>query len=83
MSRFAKNITNFPGNAEAIDADNDDRFTNSTIYVGTGGDVTVLDSVGRSVLFTNVPDGSVIPVLCTAVLATGTVTADDFVRIWE
>lgn len=83
MSRFAKNITNFPARAEVITASDATTFPKSTIYVGTGGDVTILDGVGNSVVFTNVSNGAVLPVLCTAVMATGTVTADDFVRIFE
>lgn len=83
MSRFAKYITNLPGNATAVTPNDDTRFVPSSIYVGTGGDVAVLDAVGRSVTFTNVADGSILPVRCTAVLDTGTVTADDIVRMWE
>jgi hypothetical protein len=83
MSRFAKNITNYPGRAESITASDEEVFTKSTIYVGTGGSVAVKDAVGNSVTFTNVPNGSTLPVLCTAVLSTGTVTATGFIRIYE
>lgn len=42
------------------------------IYVGVAGDVTVLASDGSTVLFTAVPIGGVIPILCQRVNATGT-----------
>ncbi len=84
MSRFERNVTHFPGQADEITASDVTVFPHaSEIYVGTGGDVAVKDSVGRTVVFTNVPDGSVLPVRCTMVLSTGTVTATGFVRIWE
>lgn len=83
MSRFAKYITSFPGNADEVTASDVTTFPPSTLYVGTGGTVAVTDAVGRNVVFTNVPNAFVLPVRVTQVLSTGTVDATGFVRIWE
>jgi hypothetical protein len=49
-------------------------FTISTraIYVGTGGDLAVRMISGNSATFTNVPDGTILPLRCDKVLETGT-----------
>lgn len=51
------------------------------LYVGTGGDITVVNLQGNSVVFANVPDGTILPIRITAVKATGT-TASDIVGLW-
>lgn len=52
------------------------------LYVGTGGDVAVVTAAGDTVTFINVPDGAILPVRVTQVLATGGTTASNFVGIW-
>jgi len=51
------------------------------IYVGTGGDIA-LRLIGDStvVTYTNVPNGTFLPVLCDKVMSTNT-TASDIVRM--
>ena len=51
------------------------------IYVGTAGDVCVLDSHGNSPVFKNVPNGGTINVRARRVLSTGT-TASDLVALY-
>jgi len=46
------------------------------LYVGTGGDVTVVTAKGNTVKFIGAPSGFIIPVHCTKVKATGTTAAD-------
>jgi hypothetical protein len=42
------------------------------VYVGTGGDVRVTSFDGDTVTIPGVPSGSILPVRCTHVLASGT-----------
>jgi len=42
------------------------------IYVGGGGTITAVMSNGDAVLFTAVPTGTVLPIRCTRINATGT-----------
>jgi hypothetical protein len=42
------------------------------IYVGGAGNITVIKRNGLTVLFTAVPQGSILPVCCVGVNATGT-----------
>ena len=48
-----------------------------TLYVGTGGSIKVRTAGGNEVTFTNVPDGSIIPILVDMVFNTGTTDAAD------
>lgn len=41
----------------------------STVYIGTGGNITVTTVGGESVQFTNLASGSILPVLVTQVTA--------------
>ncbi len=50
------------------------------IYCGVTGDIAVITTGGESVTFKNVPQGMVLPVQVTKVLATGT-TATDLVSL--
>lgn len=53
-----------------------------SLYVGTGGSVAVQPAGGgAAVTFTNVPNGSVLPVRASRVMATGT-TASGIVALW-
>lgn len=51
-----------------------------SLYVGGGGDVSVKNAFGVSVLFKAVPTGSVLPVRTSTVMATGT-TATNIVGL--
>jgi hypothetical protein len=53
--------------------------TTRALFVGTGGDVTVTMEGSGSVVFTNVPDGTVLPIKVTHVTAA---TASDIVALW-
>lgn len=53
--------------------------TTRALFVGTGGDVTVTMAGGGSVQFTNVPDGTTLPIRVTHVTAA---TASDIVALW-
>lgn len=50
------------------------------IYVGTGGDISLVTSRGNTVVFTAVPQGTVLPVVALRVNSTGT-TASNLVGI--
>ena len=71
--------------SDTIDATT--KLGKAVLYVGTGGDVTVIVqntqpssgtalTVADGVTFKNVSDGCWLPVVCDYVLATGTVAAD-------
>jgi hypothetical protein len=50
------------------------------LYVGTGGTVVIKDAKGTTITFTNVPNGSILPVACSQVRSTST-TASGFVGL--
>ncbi|CAB4182498.1 hypothetical protein UFOVP1077_8 [uncultured Caudovirales phage] len=82
MARNSTNhaVTAFPNNAE-VAATDVDYTTESTIYVGGAGNVTVTP-LGNEVDVTFImPAGSVIPVRVKRVLSSG-LTATGLVRIW-
>lgn len=51
------------------------------LYVGTGGNLEVLTVGGDKVTFTNIQDGSFLPVQVVRVYNTGT-TADNILALW-
>lgn len=51
------------------------------LYIGTGGDVTAVSSDGTAVLFSNTSSGTILPVECVRVNATGT-TASGIVALY-
>ena len=51
------------------------------IYVGTGGDLKILTTIGNTVTWKNVPDGSIVPAQATKVFATGT-DAEDLLAVY-
>ncbi len=54
-------------------------YTPSTLYIGTAGNVTVTTAFGDTgIVFKNLPNGSILPVLITAVTAA---TASDLVLL--
>lgn len=72
----AKNVQ--PRNATAITA-GATVYAPSTVFVGTGGNLTVTTAGGQSsVVFKNMASGSILPVLVTAVTAA---TATDIVLL--
>jgi hypothetical protein len=50
------------------------------LYVGTGGDVAVVDAFGNDVTFSSVPSGMLLPVQVVKVKSTGT-TASNIVAM--
>jgi hypothetical protein len=55
---------------------NDLATTARGLYVGAAGDVKVDTVAGDTVTFVDVPAGTILPVCCTRVYATGTVATD-------
>ena len=51
------------------------------LYVGNSGDVEVIMESGSTIIFTNVPSGSFLPVLVTHVLAANT-TATGIIALY-
>jgi hypothetical protein len=66
--------------AIAITANDSTNYSPSCLYIGTGGNVKVIDASGNTTIFTNIPDGSILPVLVTRVFITDT-TATGFVLL--
>lgn len=62
---------------------NDTGIINYTraLYVGGGGDLTVIREDGIAVLFKAVPTGALLPIRVNGVMATGT-TATYIVALW-
>lgn len=54
--------------------------TTRGLYVGSGGDIAVVMASGASVVLTNIPSGSILPLRVSRVLDTGT-TADGIVGL--
>lgn len=44
----------------------------NAIYVGGTGNITLIDLAGNSVLISAIPAGTILPIACTLVMATGT-----------
>ena len=53
----------------------------SALFVGTGGNVTLVGKDGASATFKNVPSGTLLNVQAVSVKSTGT-TASDFVALY-
>lgn len=51
------------------------------LYVGTGGDLTIINGRGNAVTFVGVPSGSFLPVQTIRVNATGT-AAEDIIALF-
>jgi hypothetical protein len=71
------------GGAFAVtpDDDNDLAVGASALYIGVGGDVAVITSLGNTVTFVGVGDGAVLPVRVKRILDTGT-TATSIVGLY-
>lgn len=66
--------------AVAVTKSDSTTYTPKCLYVGTGGNVKIVDASGNTTTLVNVPDGSILPVLITKVFSTDT-TASDFVLL--
>ena len=58
--------------AISITASDSTTYTPSSLYIGTGGDVKVVDAFGNTATFKNIQDGYVLPVLVSKVFTTDT-----------
>lgn len=58
----------------------DTEITPAALYVGTGGDVVIVDLRGVETTFTNVQDGTFMPIVVKKVLAIS--TASNIVALW-
>lgn len=66
----------------AVETDDSATFAETdALWVGTGGTELTVTIGGSDVVFANVPDGTLLPIACTAVKETGT-DADDIVRLY-
>ena len=72
-----------PGSGLAIDISSDDHYLvqSAVLYVGTGGDLSVITEEDDTVVLKNVADGSFIPLRVRAVTQANT-TATDIVALW-
>jgi len=50
--------------------------TARALFIGVGGNVTLVTKAGNVVLFKNLPSGSILPVSCIRVNAVGTAATD-------
>jgi hypothetical protein len=66
--------------AIAITVNDLTNYTPSCLYIGTGGNVQITDATGNTTIFTNIPEGTILPVLVTRVFTTNT-TASGFVLL--
>lgn len=78
---FATVQSSFEGparSAEAVTPDDATDLTNVSraLWVGTGGDLTVITQAGETVALLNVPDGSLLPLCVSRVKLTGTSATD-------
>jgi hypothetical protein len=82
-SIFAAGMPKYPTNAATIAPSDTNTFsTPVAVYVGSTGDVAVLPASGAAaVTFAGLPAGAMVPVMCSAVLATGT-TASQLVAVY-
>lgn len=78
--QYPRSINLIAESAINATANNTTTFTASALYVGTGGNIQVIDASGNTTVFTNIPDGSILPVLVTRIFVTNT-TASGFVLL--
>jgi hypothetical protein len=52
------------------------------IWVGTGGDISIVDKHGNTAVWKNVPNGTLLPIRALRVNSTGTVTASDMLALY-
>lgn len=57
------------------------RTSDMGLFVGTGGNVKVTSEDGDTITFSNVPDGTWLPIVAKIVFSTGT-TASNILAMW-
>jgi hypothetical protein len=67
---------------EHTPADSDITTPGAVLYCGTGGSVKVTTVSGNAVTFTNVPNGTFLPVQIKRLWATGTDASSGFILIY-
>lgn len=77
MKQSAINRAFMAHSSKPITKSDTDTFAPAVIRVGTGGTVVFKDAHGQTSTWANVPNGTTLDVLVTAVLSTDT-TASDF-----
>lgn len=70
-----------PNRAVAVTPSDTTEVFASAIYVGSGGNVSVVTEGGDTVTFSNVPAGTTLVIRVTRIRATST-TATNIVRMW-
>ena len=75
------NANIFTGLSQAYVIYSNNNKEGCVIYIGTGGNLTVLTASGQRVLFSNVLGGTFLPVQILKIFSTGT-TASNFVALW-
>lgn len=70
-----------PSNTANISDSTEAAKSGVVLYIGTGGNLKVLTAGSDEVTFTNIQDGSFLPVQVLRVFATGT-TATNIVALW-
>jgi len=83
MSNQNKPVSLICSKAVVITPSDDDFFSGCNLYVGTGGDLTVvfIDSLATPITLKNVPSGAFLPIMVVKVLSTGT-DADDILGLY-
>jgi hypothetical protein len=46
------------------------------LYVGTGGNLSIVDSLGNTVIFSNVPNGTLLPIHVIGINSAGTTASN-------
>ena len=70
-----------PNRAVAVTPSDTTEVFASAIYIGSGGNVSVVTEGGDTVTFSNVPAGTTLVIRVTRIRATST-TATNIVRMW-
>lgn len=70
-----------PNRAVAVTPSDTIEVFASAIYIGSGGNVSVITEGGDTVTFSNVPAGTTLVIRVTRIRATST-TATNIVRMW-
>jgi hypothetical protein len=70
-----------PNRAVAVTPSDTTEVFASAIYVGSGGNLSVVTEGGDTVTFSNVPAGTTLVIRVTRIRATST-TATNIVRMW-
>lgn len=80
---FLEGMTSPADNAAAVTPSDttDLTFISRALYVGTGGNIVVTMMGGGDVTFSNIPDGTILPIRVSRVKSTST-TASNIVNIY-